>query len=326
MEVILFMNIGQSAFTSCNVAVMGVEVRVDSNLGWLPEQRMFGMWETSLDLDLSTSVTLVRTSDSPRWKLAKAGLRVEVGSSRVTRVSNPYFSAALFAAEIHRQQTGVFQLHAAGLNLPGGAVLLTGGSGAGKTITALRLCAEETVAYAGADRCQIGLREGKLALLGHWRNTRLRSSSALMLAHREAIRRRWSQDVLDWLGTVESGWDAKRTVSINDLGLAPLVDAAPISAIYDLRVLPPGSPLAVKPMLPRDAVYALAASLGDLTSGFLMVLDDDGRPLMPAFHDAFPGPSDQRTALAAAAHRIPRFRLRGGPDEVCRYLIARHGA
>jgi hypothetical protein len=321
----LYVTIEQARSAVCSVSVMGVAIQVTSSLGWLPDQSMFGMWETQLDQCLASTATVTHTTDRSGWRLDRTGEpEIEIGSLNVTRRANPYFSIGLFTAEIRRQLSGVFHLHAAGLAFESGAVLLAGPSGVGKTIMALRLGSGETVRYGGADRCQIGLRAGRLSLLGHWRNTRLRSFSAGPMARDDAVRRRLSQDVLGWLGTAHTGWDVKKTWAVEDLGLTPLTDSVPIAAIYDLRVLAPGTPLLVEPVAPRDAVYAMSAALSDLTSGHLILLDDDGLPMMPAFHDTISGAVEQRQELVAAARHIPRYRLRGDEAEVYAYLQEQH--
>jgi hypothetical protein len=133
---------------------------------------------------------------------------------------------------------------------------------------------------------------------------------------------RLSPDVQQWLDNTqesENGWDAKRIVHVEELGLSTTETDHPVMLIIVLKVFD-GMALSVKPVEPRDALFLMAASLNDLTTGKFMLTDATGHLLGLPFHDLFGVTLEQRRRALEAVTPIPTARIRGCLADIIDYL------
>ncbi|WP_160112739.1 hypothetical protein [Mycobacterium sp. 3519A] len=303
-----------------DIDVLGVQVSVNScPVAW-NDPSIFRMWQLDPIDGLRASARISANCGEPGWKFdSRGGLEVRFGDSLPSEKSTPIFPAALFAAEISRQRAGFFHTHAGGVVIGNSGILITGGSGAGKTVASLVLASNDGVKFAGGDRCQIMVRDGRVSLYRDWANMRLRSTS--IASSRTLIGLSWAPRIDKWL-VEPSGWNRKLVVHASELGVSRLRDVAEISEIYEVRIMQDADRVDVEQIGRQDAVYAMSTALNDISTGFLVILDDKDRPLLTPFYDTLQETALRRTELLRAVVDVPRFRITGSLKAVTDYIMA----
>lgn len=300
-------------------------VSFSHDLPFAPSPHLHRMYETFSSIQPWEAHVVLRRGKSraPAWQWEGDHLVVDLGDHEYSPSCSPYFSVGLHAADTIRQRHGRFHIHAGGVVLGGGAVLLCGGSGAGKTITTLALSAFDGVTYAGADRTQVAVVDDQLCVDGHWSRTRLRAMTVSKVASAVA-NLLFSQTAHTWMGDARQSWDEKFIAETDDLGVTANMAVVPVVAAYDLRVLPEKSPFEVERLPTQDSVFSLVGSVNDLYDGSLMLLNADRSPVAPPFVQSSERTGAALLRLASAGSGVPRYRLRGSLSDVVNYLLREH--
>jgi hypothetical protein len=97
---------------------------------------------------------------------------------------------------------------------------------------------------------------------------------------------------------------------------------AEISEIYEVRIMQDADRVDVEQIGRQDAVYAMSTALNDISTGFLVILDDKDRPLLTPFYDTLQETALRRTELLRAVVDVPRFRITGSLKAVTDYIMA----
>jgi hypothetical protein len=233
---------------------------------------------------------------------------------------------------------GRFVLHAAAVSRRGKAVVLYGGAGAGKTITAITLCRSHGFDLISNGTAVLGLdgQERPLALGTLKSGVKLRYSSFKRSFAAEADRlfcpprNGRVEETQAGRAAVAldpaAGFDAKRTISGGELSLRVESGPVPLGAFYHLRLLP--GPARAGPLDPVRLRVELYESLSRHVRGAatFLALGEDYRMSVyvpsldsPVLHEA-------RRQLIEAIVALPVVEgLVGGPSDAAAHVLASFG-
>lgn len=303
--------------------ILGVDVGLIDSSTSAPDEKWFNVFHSG-PTGLTATTSVGRSPQGPAWSW-NAGprhLHCDYGPAEVASEPGPAYPAMIFAAEMTRQQAGCFTIHSACAQARGGGVLLTGGSGAGKTSLALELCSSRGWRFNSADRTSLTSRDGLLVSDGVWPYFRLRGHSFARLA---GARTRYGQGtrIDGWQKSADASWDRKLLIHFSELQLNLAQSMLPIAAAYDVKVLE-GHQLELRPHAPRDRTFFFAGAVSDNSTGRFAMTDHTGALLGTPFSYTSPAIREQQAQLVEAASKIPFFTIRGSLEAVADFLDKEH--
>ncbi|BCW12642.1 hypothetical protein NtRootA4_37030 [Arthrobacter sp. NtRootA4] len=303
--------------------VLGVNVDLRGSVP-APDSKWFNVFQTE-PTEISAKATVVRTAEEPHWTwdASEHHLYCNYGAAKVSKEPGPAYPALIFAAEMARQHSGYFSIHSSCVQSAAGGLLLTGGSGAGKTSLALELCRSKGWQFISADRTSLTSRDGALITDGVWPYFRLRAHSFAKLSRGFANAER--NRISSWQTSDSSSWDRKLLVHHSELGLQPCARAVPITATYDVKVIQ-DHPLEIHPYTERDRTFFFAGALSDNSSGRFAMSDVEGKLLGTPFAHTSAAIRHHQAGLVHAVSRIPLYKIRGSLNAIVEHLEKEHNA
>jgi hypothetical protein len=217
------------------------------------------------------------------------------------------------------EECGRFVLHASAVSRAGMAVVLFGGAGAGKTITAIALCRDHGFGLLSNGSALLGLDgSGHPEVLGTLKpGVKLRYSSFSRSFPAEADR------LFAGVAGSGPGFDAKRTVAAADLGLEVAAAPQPLVAFYHLRLLSgPARTGSLDPVRLRVGLYESLARHARGAATFIIFGEGHRRSVYvpgldsPKLHD------DRRRLIEAMVTQLEGEYLAGSPSACAAHIAA----
>lgn len=305
--------------SSCGVP-LGVDVFYDGVP--MPDPSEFSGWMTAPRLNLTTTVA-VEEGYLVEWELDGSGIVLSLPKHEF-RESDAVVASAIFAADRARQMDGRFLVHGASVATESGAFLLIGDSGSGKTSVALLMAALAKMRLVSGDLTPVMVADGCAYADGYWRTLRLRAKAIQDLIEVGQCSLRVPAKVHSWLAEVDTvnGWDRKKLVSPEDLGLDVNLGPSPLVAVVDLRVLAGTSKVACRPMQPAwRTVSEMYCLMNNMMAGHWMLVDDSGAVRSMPLFSAEKGLSQKRLMTAQLVGNVPAVQVRGSLEGIVSLLL-----